>query len=64
MVSVHTISSLHVAVVPDLSSERFTCGFCKHGHGQSDLVKGEQAYILAVGGSVGLVEFNENTHQM
>jgi len=64
MVSVHIISYLHVVVVPDQSSERFICDSCKHGHGQSDLVKGEQTYILAAGGIVGLVEFNSNTQQM
>jgi len=53
MVSVHTISSLHGGVVPDQPSEGFTCGSCKHGYGQSDLVKGEQAYILAAGVNVG-----------
>ena len=53
MVSFHIISSMHGVVVPDQSSERFTWGSCKHGRGQPDLVKGEQAYILAEGMSVG-----------
>ena len=51
--SVHILSSLHGDGVPDQPYERFTCGTCKHGHGQSDIVKGEQAYILVVGVSAG-----------
>jgi hypothetical protein len=57
MVSFHIISRLEGVVVPDYFSERFTCCSCKHGHGQQDLVKGEQAYILAVGVSVGFKRY-------